>query len=63
MKKGDTFEPKNITVAHVDYMALKSNMSKLVASKHVLENTVKIAKQMDIVKTFETIVMPFEEFY
>jgi hypothetical protein len=62
LKKGDTFEPKNMIVDHADYLASASAKSKLVASKHVVDNTLKIAKKLGIVKTFETVIVPFEEF-
>ena len=62
LKKGDTFEPKNMIVDHADYLATKSAKSKLTASKHVVAETLRIAKELGIVQTFETTVMPFEEF-
>ena len=61
-KKGDTFEPKDMIVDHADYLASKNAKSKLVASKHVVDNTLKIAKELGIIKEPELDVLPFEEF-
>ncbi|MHA7647351.1 hypothetical protein [Nitrosopumilus sp. S4] len=62
LKKGDTFEPKNLIVENADYLASKNAKSKLVASKHVVDNTLKIAKELGIIKEPESIGLSFEDF-
>ena len=62
LKKGDTFEPKHMIINNADYLASKSAKSKLVASKHVVDETLKIARGLGIIQTFETVKMPFEDF-
>ena len=62
LKKGATFQPKDVIIEHADYLASKSAKSKITASKHVWDNTLRIARGLGIVKTSHIVRTPFDDF-
>ena len=62
LKKGDTFEPMTMIIENADYFSSPDAKSKIVASKHVVSNTLRIARELGIIKEVESDIISFENF-